>query len=38
MIEDAEKRINLLFDQLNNQEVPQPVVDELLQLSKGIFY
>ncbi|KAL2920129.1 protein transport protein S31 [Polyrhizophydium stewartii] len=33
---DVEKRINQLFDQLNNQDIPQDVVDKLALICKGL--
>jgi hypothetical protein len=35
MIEDADKRLNVLFDRLNNAEVGQGAVDQLVSLAKG---
>lgn len=36
-IQEAEKRLELLYDQMNSQQVPAPVIDLLSQLGRGIF-
>ena len=37
MSDDAEKRINLMFDQLNNQEISAPAIQDLKDLVSGKF-
>ncbi|KAF8928264.1 protein transport protein S31 [Dissophora ornata] len=35
-LDDAEKKLNVLFDMLNNEEVSQPVVDQMLLLAQAL--
>ena len=35
MLDDTEKRLNALFDELNNETVSESVVESLLQFSQG---
>ena len=35
MLEDAEKRLNILFDRLNNHEISEAVIRELHNIAKG---
>ena len=35
-MDDAEKKLNVLFDMLNNEEVSQPVVDQMLLLAQAL--
>ncbi|KAJ3030236.1 protein transport protein S31 [Rhizophlyctis rosea] len=37
MFDDAEKKLNIFFDQLNNGEVPQDILDKMAELLKGKF-
>ncbi len=36
MLDDAERRMNVLFDKLNNQEVSDGAVEKLLELAKAV--
>ena len=35
MLDDTEKRLNALFDELNNETISESVVESLLQFSQG---
>ncbi|KAF9949512.1 protein transport protein S31 [Modicella reniformis] len=35
-LDDAEKKLNVLFDMLNNEEVSGPVLDQMLQLAQAL--
>jgi len=36
IVGDVDKRLNILFDHLNNDDIPQNVVPELVRLAEGI--
>lgn len=35
-MDDAEKKLNVLFDMLNNEEVSAPVVDQMILLAQAL--
>jgi protein transport protein SEC31 len=35
-LDDAEKKLNVLFDMLNNEELSAPVVDQMLLLAQAL--
>jgi hypothetical protein len=34
---DVEKRINIMFDQMNQQKIPNDVIESLSKIAKGIY-
>ena len=36
IVTDVDKRLNILFDLLNNDDVPAPIISELVRLAQGI--
>ena len=37
IIDDTERRLNILFDGLNNETVPKSAIDQMNQIAKGEF-
>ena len=36
IVDDTERRLNILFDGLNNETVPKHAIDQMNQISKGM--